>query len=79
MLIRSLMLNKISSMDELTARLESLLSRYATALDQDKGDDGKAWEHFRKELQLLRADYGPRAVYAALDKMPDGAGDFSHH
>jgi hypothetical protein len=27
-------------MDELTARLESLLSRYAAVLDQDKGDSG---------------------------------------
>jgi hypothetical protein len=49
-------------MDELTARLEWLLSRYWTALDQDKGDPGRAWEQFRKELQLLIAEYGPTAV-----------------
>ena len=66
-------------MDELTARLESLLSRYAAALDQDEGDHGKEWEQFRKELKLLIAEYGPRAVDAALDKMPVGAGAISHH
>ena len=66
-------------MDELTARLESLLSRYAAALDQDKADHGEAWEQFRNELKLLIAEYGPRAVDAALDKMPVGAGAISHH
>jgi hypothetical protein len=49
-------------MDELTARLEWLLSRYSAALDQDKSNRGKAWEQFRKELQLLIAEYGPTAV-----------------
>jgi hypothetical protein len=67
-------------MDELTARLESLLSRYAAVLDQGKGDrGGRAWEQFRNELKLLIAEYGPRAVDAALDKMPVGAGAISHH
>jgi hypothetical protein len=66
-------------MDALTARLESLLSRYAAVLDQDKGDRGEAWEQFRNELKLLIAEYGPRAVDAALDKMPVGAGATSHH
>jgi hypothetical protein len=60
-------------MDELTARLESLLSRYAGAAGQDK-DSGKPWEQFRKELQLLIAEYGAAAVDAALDRIPDGAG-----
>jgi hypothetical protein len=60
-------------MDELTARLESLLSRYAGAVGQDKGSD-KPWEQFRKELQLLIAEYGAAAVAAALDRIPNGAG-----
>jgi hypothetical protein len=66
-------------MDELTARLESLLRRYWAALGQDKGDGGKAWEQFRKELQLLIAEYGPRAVDAALNEIPDGAAAISLH
>jgi hypothetical protein len=61
-------------MDALIARLESLLGRYAAACEQDKGEGGKPWEQFRKELQLLIAEYGPEAIDAALDKMPDGAG-----
>jgi hypothetical protein len=60
-------------MDELTARLEWLLRRYWKALDQDKGDRGRALEQFREELQLLIAEYGPRAVDAALNEIPDGA------
>jgi hypothetical protein len=61
-------------MDELTARLESLLGRYAATLDQDEGDRGHAWEEFRRELRLLIAEYGPEAIDAALNEMPDGAG-----
>jgi hypothetical protein len=60
-------------MDELTARLESLLSRYRAALDQGKDDSGEAWELFRKELQLLIAEYGAIAIDAALNDIPDGA------
>jgi hypothetical protein len=61
-------------MDELTARLESLLSRYRSVLDQGKDDDGgKTWDEFRKELQLLIAEYGASAVDAALNDIPDGA------
>jgi hypothetical protein len=61
-------------MDELTARLESLLGRHAGTLDQDEGDRGQPWEQFRRELRLLIAQYGPAAVDAALNAMPDGAG-----
>jgi hypothetical protein len=50
------------------------LSCYAAALDQDKGDSGKPREQFRKELQLLIAEYGPGAVDAALNEIPDGVG-----
>jgi len=61
-------------MDELIARLESLLGRYAANLDQHEGDGGQAWEQFRRELTLLIAEYGPGAVDAALNEIPDGAG-----
>jgi hypothetical protein len=57
-------------MDELTARLGSLLCRYAGALGQAKGDVGAAWEQFQKELRLLIAEFGPKAVDAALDRIP---------
>jgi hypothetical protein len=63
-----------AAMDELIARLESLLGRYAATLDQDEADRGQPWEQFRRELRLLIAEYGPAAVDAALNAMPDGAG-----
>jgi hypothetical protein len=59
-------------MDELTARLESLLRLYAGARQQDQGD-GTQVALFSKGLQLLVAEFGPRAVDAALDKIPDGS------
>ena len=65
---------QVSTMDELIARLESLFGRYAATLDQGRGDDRQAWEQFRKELGWLIAEYGPKAIDAALDEMPDGAG-----
>ena len=60
-------------MDELTARLESLLRFYAGPDRQDQGDGALMAQQFSKDLQLLVAEFGPRAVDAALDKMPDGA------
>ncbi len=59
-------------MDELTARLESLLRFYAGA-DLYDHDDGVLAQQVSKDLQLLVAEFGPKAVDAALDKMPDGA------
>lgn len=61
-------------MDELIARLESLLGRYAASLERHEGDANQPWEQFRRELGLLIADYGPEAIDAALNEMPDGAG-----
>jgi hypothetical protein len=61
-------------MDHLTARLESLLRLYAPAFDQAKGDGAQLAEQFRKDLRLTVAEYGPQAVNAALDEMPDGTG-----
>jgi hypothetical protein len=60
-------------MDELTARLESLLRHYAGAGPYDRGDGAVLALQFSKDLQLLVAEFGPKAVDAALDKMPDGA------
>jgi hypothetical protein len=63
----------IAPMDELTARLESLLRLYAGACHQDQGDGTQLAQLFSKGLQLLIAEFGPRAVDAALDKIPDGS------
>ena len=60
-------------MDELTARLESLLRLYAGARQQDQGDRTRLEQLFSRDLQLLVAEFGPRAVDAALDKIPDGS------
>jgi hypothetical protein len=58
-------------MDELTARIEALMRRLdATASDQTRGDLVLA-ERFRMELQLLVSEYGPAAVNAVLDALPD--------
>ena len=61
-------------MDELTARLEAIMRRYAAACDQGEGDGAQLAEQFHKELQLLVAQYGQPAIDAALDEeMSDGA------
>jgi hypothetical protein len=58
-------------MDELTARLEALMRRYAAACDRGEADRA---EGFHKGLQLLVAPYGETAIAAALDEeMSDGA------
>jgi hypothetical protein len=59
-------------MSDLAARLEALLRIYAAAC-QGQLDDAKSGEAFRKDLQLLIADYGYDAVDAALDELPDQA------
>jgi len=58
-------------MSRLTARLEALLRLYAVA--DDRIDDARLAEQFRKDLALLVAEYGPKTVDAALDGMPDEA------
>jgi hypothetical protein len=61
-------------MDELTARLEVLMRRYASACDQGDREGAQFAEQFYKELQLLVSQYGEEAVDAALDgEMSDGA------
>jgi hypothetical protein len=61
-------------MNDLTARLESLLRRLdAAAPGESEGEAARLAEPFRKELQSLVSEYGPEAVNAALDKLPDTA------
>jgi hypothetical protein len=61
-------------MNDLTARLESLLRRLcAGAYDQTEGGEAQLGDQFRKDLQSLVTDYGPEAVNAALDELPDVA------
>jgi hypothetical protein len=62
------------AMDDLTTRLEELLSRYAAAFDQPQ-DLG---EQFRRDLQLLVAEFGYDAVKAALDEIPDAPSGVLH-
>ena len=60
-------------MNDLTARLEALLRRiHSTALNQAEWDTASA-EQFRGDLHSLVSEYGPAAVNAALDKIPDAA------
>ena len=60
-------------MNDLIARLEALLWGYA-ACREGQDDDGQLMQRFRRDLRLLVAEYGPNAVDAALDELPDGAG-----
>jgi hypothetical protein len=66
-------------MSDLIARLEALLRGYS-ACREGQGDGGQWVQQFRRDLRLLVAEYGPNAVDAALDELPDGAGArASHH
>jgi len=49
------------------------LRLYAAACDQGHLDSSRSAEQFRKDLQLLVADYDHDAVDAALDQLPDVA------
>jgi hypothetical protein len=53
-------------MDDLTARLQALMRRYAASCDQPG-----PYQRFRKELNLLISEYGYQAVDAALDNLPE--------
>ena len=55
-------------MEDLTARLEALLRRYAAAIDQGQGDGTELADQFRKDLRSLVAEYGQPAIDAALDE-----------
>jgi hypothetical protein len=60
-------------MDDLTGRLEALLRLYAAADDNGHRNGARLAERFRRDLRLLVAEYGPKAVDAALEEMPDEA------
>ena len=60
-------------MTHLTAQLESLLRFYAAAQDQGEGDAARLREQFRKDVEPLVAQYGHRAVIAALDELSGAA------
>ena len=62
-------------MDELTARLEALFRRYAVAYDRRAGVAvlGRFGPQFRKDMDLVIAEYGQAAVDVALDAMPNEA------
>ena len=60
-------------MDNLKARLKALLRLYAAAGAQGQLDSAQLAERFRKDLQLLITEYGPKAVDEALDEIPDPA------
>jgi hypothetical protein len=59
-------------MSPLTPRLLALLRSYAAAYEQGEGDAARLGEQFRRDMQLLVARYGHRAVAAALNEVPDG-------
>jgi thiamine pyrophosphate-dependent acetolactate synthase large subunit-like protein len=55
---------------KLSDLLQALLRFYAKAFEID-GCEAETEERFRKELRLLISEYGPSAVEAALDDIPD--------
>jgi hypothetical protein len=52
-------------MSGLSGRLEAPLRLYAAS--DDRIDETRLADQFRKDLALLVAEYGPKTVYAALD------------
>jgi len=64
---------RLRAMDDLTARLESLFSRYGAAIDRGQGDGSQLAAQFRKDLRMLVAEYGQPAIDAALGDLPDAA------
>jgi hypothetical protein len=58
-------------MDDLTARLDSLLRGYAAVHDPGEGNAAQARARFRKDLKPLLAQYGYRAVITALNRLAD--------
>jgi hypothetical protein len=45
-------------MSNLTARLGALLRLHAAAFDERRGDDARLGEQFRRDMELLVAQYG---------------------
>jgi hypothetical protein len=60
-------------MDNLTARLKSLLSRYAAALEHRRGEGIQLADQFRKDLRMLVAEFGQPAIDVALGDLPNAS------
>jgi hypothetical protein len=60
-------------MDDLTARLQALMRRYAAYCDQYPDDCVRLEEQLRQDLALLVAEYGRPAIDAALNGMSNDA------
>ena len=57
--------------ENLSTRLRTLLRLFAEFFEVYGWEDAATQERFRNDLLLLVADYGPSAVEAALDDIPD--------
>jgi hypothetical protein len=60
-------------MEDLPARLDTLLRLFAEADAKGPLDRARLVKRFRNDLQLLITEYGADAVDEALDKLPDEA------
>jgi hypothetical protein len=59
------------SMDHPTASLAALFRCYAAAIDLHPGSVDCLCEEFRRDIGMLIAKYGERAVTHALDEIQD--------
>jgi hypothetical protein len=60
-------------MDDLNARLEALLRRYAAAIDQGQEEIAKLVDEFRTGLRELVAEFGQPAIDAAINELQEEA------
>jgi hypothetical protein len=59
-------------MDDLVAKIEAMVRRYAADLNRSQADGVQLAEKFRKEMDSLLAQYGKAVIDAALDELPIG-------
>jgi hypothetical protein len=64
---------QISPMDDLGARLEALLRRYAAAIDQGQDEIANLVDEFRAGLRELVTEFGQPAIDAAINELQDDA------
>jgi hypothetical protein len=60
-------------MDDLSARLEALLRRYAAAIDQGQDEIATLEDEYRAGLRELIAEFGQPAIDAAINELRDEA------
>jgi hypothetical protein len=60
-------------MDDVIARLEALLRRYAAAIDQGQVEIAKLEDEYRAGLRELVAEFGQPAIDAAINAFRDEA------